>query len=235
MVLLLPTILLSTLVIHANINTVGACLDVYTQFEGEGPGQPGGEFHPLEKVELYAEASYNDWPEQNVLVAFEVNNANGDLVYCVANITDENGVAYTSFRIPEIDVPGTIGTWFVIVTANIAGIVASDNLTFTVVPRNFTITIKTCFSFLNAGCYPLNGVEVWIDNKFVGCSPVTISVLEGNHQVEVSSMCVMSEWIYCVFKCWEDGVLDSTNVIKVNESLEVIVFYEARFAGPQPR
>ena len=229
--LLLPVILLP-LIIH--ISTTGAYIDVYTQFGGEGLGQHGGEFHPSERVQLYAKASYNNWPEQNVLVAFEVINANGETVYCVVNSTDQDGIAYTSFRIPNEDTLGTIGTWFVVVTANIAGIIVSDNLTFTVLPWNFTLTIETYFSFYGKGLYPFNGVKIWVDGKVAGYSPLTISVEQGYHQIEVSPTYIICRWTCCLFKCWDDGVTDNLNVIYVNESRKVIVYYEIRYKNLQP-
>ena len=50
--------------------TSGRCIDIFTRRGGKGPGEPGGAFRPFELVQVYANVTYNEWPVQNVLVAF---------------------------------------------------------------------------------------------------------------------------------------------------------------------
>jgi len=122
--------------------TSGRCIDIFTRRGGKGPGEPGGAFRPFELVQVYANVTYNEWPVQNVLVAFEVHDANGDMYLLLTNATDENGIAYIRFRIPDESVSGSVGTWYVLSTVDIAGEVVSDDLTFEVSTDIWVLTLS---------------------------------------------------------------------------------------------
>jgi hypothetical protein len=101
----------------------GGNIDVYTQNGGEGPNVSSGSFMVGEEVILFALVTYNDWPEQNNPVCFDVYDPEGES-YCGNALygiyTDSTGVASTSFIIPMPDsYPNVLGIWSVTVSANI--------------------------------------------------------------------------------------------------------------------
>jgi hypothetical protein len=108
----------------------GGCLDLYTQKGGVGLSQIGGNFRAGEVVHLISKVTYNNAPVQNKLVAFEVLNPLGEVVFMSTAITDEDGLAIISFRIPVIS--SSNGTWTAISTVNLADKVVWDIVTFQV-------------------------------------------------------------------------------------------------------
>jgi hypothetical protein len=109
----------------------GRVLDVYTQKGGSGQGQPDGNFTCGEEVQLISNVTYNGYNVQQKLVAFEVQNPLGQPVVLRTAITDENGQASISFRIPKV--LDSIGTWKVISVVEIAEEIAWDIVTFNVI------------------------------------------------------------------------------------------------------
>ena len=107
-------------------------IDLYTQKGGEGLGESGGFFEQGEIVEMIARVSYEDWPEQGLLVAFQVLNSQEQTVLVFINRTNQEGLARTSFRIP--DIPESLGRWTAIATVDIACEAVWDTLSFWVVP-----------------------------------------------------------------------------------------------------
>jgi hypothetical protein len=106
-------------------NSEGWQVDVYTQkepFNGAGLGQPSDAFSPGDLVDLYANVTYNGAPSPNILVSFTVsgppNPVQNLTVSIPAAITDLQGVAEGSFRIPqwpsekELE-PTVLGVWTV--------------------------------------------------------------------------------------------------------------------------
>lgn len=136
------------------LSSSGRKIDVFTQkepFNGKGPNEPSDSFQPQEEVILYALVTYNEYPVQNKLVAFQVDGpsppqAIDPIRIILTAATNESGIASVSFRIPtpiedqEIIV---IGEWFVIATVDIAGVVVNDTLTFRVDYGVKIISIKT--------------------------------------------------------------------------------------------
>jgi hypothetical protein len=108
----------------------GLILDVYTQKGGKGQGTPGGTFKLLEIVQLNSTLTYDGYPVQSKLVAFQALDPTNKTVLILVAITDYEGVASESFRIPNVvDSPGK---WTVIATAGVADKVVWDWLTFNV-------------------------------------------------------------------------------------------------------
>ena len=87
----------------------GGRLDLYTQKGGVGLNMAGGDFMAGEMVHLISKVTYNNAPVQNELVAFEVLNPSDEVVLIRTAITDEEGLATTSFRIPLT--LSSNGTW----------------------------------------------------------------------------------------------------------------------------
>jgi len=115
---------------------VGRQIDMYTQYPGpyggQGPHLPSDMFWPQKQVELWANVTYNLWPEQNKIVAFEIHNPQGEIVDIITAISDENGVAHTSYRIPWpcFNTSALFGIWTVIATVDIACVVVNDTMQF---------------------------------------------------------------------------------------------------------
>jgi len=114
----------------------GRVIDVYTQYPapygGQGPNKPSDMFWPQKEVILYANVTYNYWPVQQKLVTFIVWDNEGDILTVLEDVTDENGVACVSFRLPwPCDNPEQyFGVWRVRADVDIAGEVVTDELTF---------------------------------------------------------------------------------------------------------
>lgn len=114
----------------------GRVIDVYTQYPapygGQGPNKPSDMFTPQSLVILYANVTYNFWPVQNKLVSFEIKDPQGNVWDVKCAVTDRNGVATTSFRMPwPCDNPESLfGVWTVVGTVDIADVVVSDTLQF---------------------------------------------------------------------------------------------------------
>jgi hypothetical protein len=116
---------------------VGRQIDLYTcnypsPYGGQGPGMPSDMFWPQKEVYLCANVSYNLWPEQNKIVAFEVHNPLGEIVDIITGITDENGHLCLSYRIPWpcFNTSALFGIWTVIATVDIACVVVNDTMQF---------------------------------------------------------------------------------------------------------
>lgn len=118
-------------------------VDLYTQRAGVGPNASGGEFAAGELVILMAKATYNNYPVQNLSVAFQVVNAQGGIIAILANMTDENGIAQTEFRIRFSS--SSEGYWMVIATVDIDCHIVWDTTTFFVYAPSVVggYTVKT--------------------------------------------------------------------------------------------
>lgn len=106
----------------------GGLLDLLTQKGGVGPGELGGVFCEGEMVELCSCVTYNNWPEQQTLVAFQVIEPIGSTVLILGSATDQNGCANISFRIPRL--PDSYGLWTAVSTASVAGETVWDIVQF---------------------------------------------------------------------------------------------------------
>jgi len=115
---------------------LGAWIDLYTQypepFGGQGPNKPADMFWPQKEVILHAEVIYNEWPEQNKDVAFQIIDPHGTTWAALYNRTGEDGVAKVSFRTPwsHDDPEHWFGEWTVIANAEVAEESINDTLTF---------------------------------------------------------------------------------------------------------
>jgi len=110
----------------------GALLDLFTQKGGVGPSEPDGVYCEGEMVELYSNVTYNGWPEQNKLVAFQAIEPIGSTVSMLYSTTDQNGLANVSFRIPRL--PDSYGLWTAVSVADVAGETVWDIVQFQCVP-----------------------------------------------------------------------------------------------------
>ncbi|MEM1588850.1 MAG: cohesin domain-containing protein [Candidatus Bathyarchaeia archaeon] len=115
---------------------LGRMIDIFTQYPdpygGQGLGKPSDMFWPQKEVILYAKVTYNEWPEQNKDVAFEVIDPHGDTYTIIYARTNATGIATASFRLPwPCDNPEYyFGEWTVIGTVDVACNIVNDTLTF---------------------------------------------------------------------------------------------------------
>jgi hypothetical protein len=114
----------------------GKVIDAYTQypapFGGQGVGMPSAMFWPQKEVIICANVTYNYWPVQQKLVTFDVWDPNQYLWTKLQAVSDEDGVACVSFRIPwPCENPeDLIGVWRILVCVDIACDVVCDEILF---------------------------------------------------------------------------------------------------------
>lgn len=117
-------------------NEPGAQIDLYTQyswgFGGQGFNVPADMYWPQKQVILFANVSYNYWPTQQKLVGFEVNDPHGNVWAKLSAITNEYGIATTSFRLPWPceDPTYYFGVWKVTATVDVACNIYNDTMKF---------------------------------------------------------------------------------------------------------
>jgi len=113
----------------------GGKIDVFTQkepFSGRGLNMSSDAFGPEEEVIIYASVTYNDYPVEMALVAFEIHgpeNSLHNITICACAQTDGAGIAQTSFRIGLIT-QANFGEWKVFGSVNLASEVYLDFLSF---------------------------------------------------------------------------------------------------------
>jgi len=115
---------------------LGRAIDVFTQYPypngGQGPGANSSMYWPQKEVILYANVTYNLWPEQRKDVAFEIIDPYGNDYAVLCNRTDANGIAMVRFRLPWMcdDPTYYFGTWEVIASVDVACEHINDTLHF---------------------------------------------------------------------------------------------------------
>jgi len=130
---------------------LGRRIDVYVgqgtgpypdPYGGQGPNVPSDMFWPQKEVCVYANVTYNEWPEQQKDVAFQIIDNLGHTWGVIYARTNENGTAYTSFRLPwPCDNPEQyIGVWTIIGTVDIACIIVNDTVQF---HYDYLVQVKT--------------------------------------------------------------------------------------------
>jgi hypothetical protein len=118
---------------------LGRSIDIFTQypdpFGGQGLFQNSDMFWPQKEVTLYANVSYNEWPEQLKDVAFQIIDPHGTTWAVLYARTNTNGTAETSFRLPwpcpdPLPPEYYFGQWTVIGTVDVACTIMNDTLHF---------------------------------------------------------------------------------------------------------
>jgi hypothetical protein len=127
----------------------GAVIDVFDNATPSGIGinESSGPFAPQQLVILYANVTYNGAPVENKLVAFEVTDPTGNIIFSGSNATDANGIATVRFRLAT---NATFGTWTVIASVDVAQVAVHDYLWF----RVGWIIMITNITTLNAELKP---------------------------------------------------------------------------------
>jgi hypothetical protein len=125
-----------TYIMKSLVPVVGRVIDIFTgwpaPYGGQGPNQPSDMFWPQKAVSLYANVTYNAYPEQAKDVAFQVIAPNNQTWAIIYARTNASGIAYTTFRLPwPCDNPEQwFGVWTIIGTVDIACIIVNDTLQF---------------------------------------------------------------------------------------------------------
>jgi hypothetical protein len=116
---------------------LGRSIDVYVcnypdGYNGAGPNQPSDMFWPQKEVCLCANVTYNEWPEQQKDVAFQIIDPHGTIWGVIYARTNQYGTASTCFRLPwPCDNPEYyIGKWTVVGTVDVACTIVNDTLEF---------------------------------------------------------------------------------------------------------
>jgi hypothetical protein len=118
-----------TKIVHVEPRPAGAYIDLWADDYSIGLNQPGDAHAPQDLVTLWAKVTYNDDPVGNKLVAFEVKDSHGDSVLFRTAITNDDGICFIEFRIPNSP---AFGTWTAIATVEVAGQVKYDIMPFEV-------------------------------------------------------------------------------------------------------
>jgi hypothetical protein len=108
--------------------------DHWTPYNGTGPFLPADAYTSQDLVTLYAKVTYNDDAVAHKVVAFEVHYPNGNITVLRTAMTDLDGIASISFRIPAPceGADAVFGTWFVYADVDVAEKKVYDNMTFLV-------------------------------------------------------------------------------------------------------
>jgi hypothetical protein len=115
---------------------LGRAIDVFTQYEdpfgGQGPGANSSMYWPQKEVILYANVTYNLWPEQQKDVAFQIIDPYGVTYALLCNRTNADGIAMVSFRLPWMcdDPTYYFGLWEVMASVDVACQHINDTLHF---------------------------------------------------------------------------------------------------------
>jgi len=115
------------------IADIGRRIDVWMQYDspygGQGLNQTADLVVPQQEILLTAKVTYNWWPVENKKVTFEVRDNQGNVIAVLSDLTDADGHAYASFRMPAED-ERLFGVWTVTASVNIAEQVVVDVMKF---------------------------------------------------------------------------------------------------------
>lgn len=144
---------------------LGRSIDVYVcnypdGYNGAGQNQPSDMFWPQKEVCLCANVTYNEWPEQQKDVAFQIFDPHMTLWGIIYARTNEYGTATTCFRLPwPCDNPEQyIGKWTVIGTVDVACTIVNDTLEFKYdyLVRIWKVTVEGPTDWSHNGTYCIN-------------------------------------------------------------------------------
>jgi CARDB len=166
------TILFSLAMSHlgtASPATTPVEVDVFTQkqpYNGTGPNAPSDAFGPEENVALHALVTYNKYPLDNTLVAFNIKAPN-NASFTLSSRTNLSGIATVNFTIltPPINISETdiFGNWVILGSVMVEDQVFQDSLTFKVDWIVKLLSVKTIDENLTYRNYFGRGGEVGLE------------------------------------------------------------------------
>ena len=124
-----------------NPKVLGRAIDIFVgqdgvpypaPYGGQGQNQPADMFWPQKQVCVWAYVTYNEWPEQQKDVAFQIFDPHGTIWGVIYARTNATGYAYTCFRLPwPCDNPEYyLGVWTVVGTVDVACQIINDTVSF---------------------------------------------------------------------------------------------------------
>ena len=141
---------------------VGRAIDIFVgqgvpypaPYGGQGPNMPADMFWPQKQVCVWANVTYNGWPEQQKDVAFQIFDPLGNVWGVIYARTDATGMATTCFRLPwPCDNPEQyLGVWTIVGTVDVACQIINDTVSFhyDYLVRIWKVTVdKTSYSHLD--------------------------------------------------------------------------------------
>ena len=89
-------------------------------------------FWPQKDVTIFANVTYNGYPEQQKDVAFQIIDNLGNTWGVIYARTNANGIATTSFRLPWpcVNPEQYIGVWKIVGTVDVACNIVNDTVQF---------------------------------------------------------------------------------------------------------
>lgn len=144
----------SVQVVHCSENSNGLeILEIFLQppvnSTASNVDQLNQTFFALETVEIYANVSYGEMPQNNIIVAFEITGPEeSPFPYIIIRTakTNKTGTAHTSFTIPPSNsTNSTVGIWNVHGSAKILKETAYDTLSFEVYPSVWLMQTRELF------------------------------------------------------------------------------------------
>jgi hypothetical protein len=139
-----PTASPKSVMISVYAPSTGAAVDVYTQAadpnSGKGPNAKSDAFGPQEDVVIYANVTYNSVPVAQKEVAFEVRNAQNQTIFYRTAISNGEGLATSSFRLPwpNTNPNATFGNWTIYAAVDVSEVHVYDTCAF-----HFNYTVQT--------------------------------------------------------------------------------------------
>ncbi|RLE62703.1 MAG: hypothetical protein DRJ47_10295, partial [Thermoprotei archaeon] len=100
---------------------------------GQGNAKPMDMVIAQSEVTLFAKATYNNWPEVDKIVAFEIIDPYGNTWAKLSAKTNRSGIATVTFRMPwnwTEDATKYFGEWTVVASSEIADVLVMDYLWF---------------------------------------------------------------------------------------------------------
>lgn len=130
----------------------------------------GGFYMLGDTVLLFALVTFAGDPVANKLVAFQVLDPSNTTALIDVAFTDGNGIAVTSFRLPEI--VSNVGTWTAFATVELDQVAYSDVIAFQVRPLStvggYSFVLKSADNSVNL-LAPYSLVSVTLTFSFVVC------------------------------------------------------------------
>ncbi len=101
-------------------------------YGGQGPNNPADMFWPQNDVTIFANVTYNGYPEQQKDVAFQIIDNLGNTWGVIYARTNANGIPTTSFRLPWpcVNPEQYIGVWKIVGTVDVACNIVNDTVQF---------------------------------------------------------------------------------------------------------
>jgi hypothetical protein len=142
---LVVSVLATTHPVQRVRGSVGPNIDVYSGKGGVGPSTPCDDYYLAEKMVLFANATYSDWPESPRDVAFQMMDPNGTTVAILYSRTDEFGIANVNWSLPYTD-GELFGNWTIVGTVSIEGVAVNDTLPFQYLLHEHVVQVASLMS-----------------------------------------------------------------------------------------